>query len=933
MFSLMIQKLLHKKWMVLCILIGNILLIAVAVSHPMYRSSSFQRMLTDEFDKYLEETGKWPTEFKVSQNTIKGAATSQISDLQTTVDQVVNQVGIALKEQVRQYEMASAKATAKVVRDKAEEKRMQISCYTDMEEHIQIVAGEMPKEQATEDGCYEVMVSEAAVIRQDLLLGDEFLFKTVKSNDGNPIAIRIVGVFRPTDSTEIYWVMPASKLETQVFLKEETFNNLFMQEGKEILNSMKTEWYILWDYKQISASEVTKHLGNYEKAVSNETLKGKADARVFKSIVTSYSEKAKRVEATLAILQIPVLLLLCAFLYMISGQMLQMEQNEISLMKSRGATRGQIVRLYLMQSGFLTFISLFIGLPIGRGICSFLGSSTAFLEFTGKRALPIRFNADILLYGGGAMMIAIAMTTIPVIKYSGVSIVNLKQSQNQNKKSLWKKIYLDIICLAISFYGYFSFRKNEQTMMENVLAGKSLDPLLYISFSLFILGCGLLICRLHPLIMKLIFKASERWLQPAAYASILETIRAGYKQEFIILFMILTVAIGISNATMARTILANTTANIFHTTGANLVVEEVWPNNQAMVNNGLADKLEYYEPDYGKFQIIPGVEQSTKVLKKGVNVSRGPDSIKTTLLGIQTKSFAEVTKMRDGLLPFDYYEYLNVLASNREGVLVSENFMSIQGYKLGESIVFKDKNGKSMVGYIKGFFNYWPGYQPIEYRLNENGTLLNIDHYMIVGNLTTLQGSMGVVPYQVWMKVNDNGARFEEWRTKNPDVSLSKVQNIEQLLTKAVEDTLIQGTNGILSMSFIVVLILCCVGYLIYWIMSIRSRELLFGVLRAMGMRKKEITWMLVIEQICSGLFAIVMGGIIGAISSIMFVPMIQKVYAAADQVLPMEMAASAKDIVQLFIVIGAMLFVCLFVLGKIISRMNISNALKLGED
>lgn len=46
--------------MVLSLLVGNILLVAVAVSYPMYRNSSFQRMLTDEFENYREKNAVWP---------------------------------------------------------------------------------------------------------------------------------------------------------------------------------------------------------------------------------------------------------------------------------------------------------------------------------------------------------------------------------------------------------------------------------------------------------------------------------------------------------------------------------------------------------------------------------------------------------------------------------------------------------------------------------------------------------------------------------------------------------------------------------------------------------------------------------------------------------------------------------------------------------
>ena len=38
------QKLLHKKWMVVSLLIGNILLIAIACSNPMYQGAALQKI-------------------------------------------------------------------------------------------------------------------------------------------------------------------------------------------------------------------------------------------------------------------------------------------------------------------------------------------------------------------------------------------------------------------------------------------------------------------------------------------------------------------------------------------------------------------------------------------------------------------------------------------------------------------------------------------------------------------------------------------------------------------------------------------------------------------------------------------------------------------------------------------------------------------------
>lgn len=936
MFSLMLHKLLHKKWMVFCLLIGNILLIAVAVSYPMYRVSSFQKMLTDEFVQYSEDNRCWPSIFTVKYNTIRGGGETGFSTMEEAAFSAVEELGVEIKETVVSYQLASQKAEASNARDGETEKRITLAAISGLEEHVEIVYGQMPQNVVTSDGFVEVMVSDDAMVEQDVLLGDEYTFGLYTLNDGSPLKIRVVGVFRVLDETETYWEPVSGNVEKQVLISDATFRSLFLGEGVETLYSLNGRWSFIWDYETIETSDVAHILDTLEDLERSNLLKGRIEEGGYKEILTDYSSKTNRIEATLLILQIPVLLLLCAFLYMIAGQMLQMEQNEISLMRSRGASKGQILSLYFMQSAFLGAVSLLPGIPLGAAFCKMLGSSTAFLEFSATRSLSLIFTTDIVYYAGAALLVSVVMTTIPVISYSGISIVNLKQKRSRQKKSWWKRMYLDVIMLAISFYGYYSFGRSSEQMAEDVLMGRSLDPLLYVSFSLFILGAGLFFARIQPLLLKGFYTIFKKNMKPSTYASVLGTIRTGAKQEFIILFMILTVAIGISNTTIARTIVLNAVNNTRHIAGADITLQEKWINNKASVMRDPSLELSYSEPEFEKYQVIPGVETATPVLvdEEAALTSSSTGQANVTVMGIRAQGFSQVTMMQSGLLPYSYADYLNVLAVEPEAVVVSENFMIKLGFKIGDTISYKNADGKTAVGYIYGFFNYWPTYNAEDYSLGEDGSVQITDNYLIVANLSYLQDKWGAYPYQVWMDVSDGGEGFYNWLSEQTSmVSLTKLEDMAEKEDGIIRDTMFQGTNGILSMSFIVILLLCCVGYLIYWIMSIRSRELLFGVLRAMGMRKKEITWLLIVEQICSGLFAIVIGGLIGIVSSRMFVPMIQQAYAASEQVLPLNLITRTSDLVQLFAVIGIMLLVCLIVLGRIVSKMNISSALKLGED
>ena len=221
---------------------------------------------------------------------------------------------------------------------------------------------------------------------------------------------------------------------------------------------------------------------------------------------------------------------------------------------------------------------------------------------------------------------------------------------------------------------------------------------------------------------------------------------------------------------------------------------------------------------------------------------------------------------------------------------------------------------------------------PTEQVVSE-GEIVTKDNYLVVANLSQVQEGFDIRPYQVWLKTNETDAEFfYEWAAEN-NYKYTSVESLQSNLADIRTDTLFQGTNGILTLSFIIILLLCGVGYLIYWILSIRERELLFGVFRAMGMRKNEILHMLINEQIFSGILSIVFGAGVGLVASRMYVPMIQIAYAAEKQVLPQSLITDSADMVKLFVVIAVMLCICIAVLIRNIAAMKITNALKLGED
>ncbi|MBR6364856.1 MAG: FtsX-like permease family protein [Lachnospiraceae bacterium] len=928
MIRFLFQKMLHKKWLVLSLFIGNILLIAIAASHPMYKDAAIKRMFADDFEQYMVEENKHPALMSVFYARRTQGNQEVVDSIQKRLDEWPDKIGIPYEYNIAfRYQMQQTAVLVKPRSTSPGSLNLCLSDMTDFADHIKIISGRM-YEPGIDDRTIEAVVSESTFIKNDLVLNDVLEFRYIVNGNGETIYVKIVGVFRNDKEEDAYWVQSPNKLTDNLFVSTDVFEALYESDWN-YKAVVRCYWYLMLDTDMMNPDNsdlLCKETQTLIDEFTEEKLT--VTSPPYMDLLSDLVTKVNKVSVTLLILQVPVLVLLCAFLFMISSQMLSLEQNEISMFKSRGAGGFQIFLLYFLQSIFIALVSGVIGIFLGRFMCKALGSSVAFLEFVSRRSLEIRITSEVFVYVGIACAISILMTVLPVISYSRVSIVSLKRNRARVKKQFWQRFYLDFLLLGIGIYGLYNFNNQKDELVRKVLNGGSLDPMLYFSSSIFILGAGLVALRIQPLIVKLLFKVGKKIWSPQTYASLLQIIRTSAKQYFIMCFLILTVSLGIFNATVARTILSNAENNTIYQIGPDVVLKERWKDNSDMVRGNAESAYIYYEPSRARFDDIQGVEKLTYVQRETIEVN---NQITSDFMGIDSKAFGETVSMKDDLLPTHFYNYLNALASDANAVLLSENFRDAYGIKIGDKVELKVV-GQTYTGTVYGFFDYWPTYSASVMEKQANGTMVSVDKYMVVANLASVQFAWGTRPYEVWMKMQDSADSVYDFIETN-SINLEKFEDRFEEIRKIRNQTLFQGTNGTLTMSFIIILVLCGAGFLIYWILSIRSRELLFGVFRAMGMSKGAILHMLVNEQIFSSCLSIGLGALIGVIASRNFVPLIQIAYSADKQSLPLELITETNDMVRLFAIIGIVFVVCMAILTRIVLSMKITNALKLGED
>ena len=930
MLRFVIRKMVNKKWMVLALLIGNILLVSITASNPMYTQAVLQRTLLNEFNDYLEENNRYPGLITIRANPAQ-SKNSVVLETRETFEEIPATYGIPAREQVAHYSLSGATTESDLERDERRTTSVSLvlGTLTNFNDHIALVAGSVPSAQPDADGIIDVAVSERCLIERNLIFGEVLTFPKVLTPSGEPVRARIAGVFRNSDPSDPYWVQAPIMYANELFMDENLFYEWFF-EG-DMSYAIGATWYTLLDYTAMRVDaipDILKTTQKYNVYVALRT--NEAISTNFEELLKDFQQTERKVRTTLWVLQAPIFVLLAAFIFMVSRQMLDMEENEIAVLKSRGAGRMQIITTYFIQSIVIALISLALGLPLAVLLVQVLGSANAFLEFVKRSALSVELSREAILYAGVAALFSICAMVLPVRRYSRVTIVNQKQRKHRRSDApLWQKLFIDVIALGISLYGLYTFSNQRAYLAQRVLEGESLDPLLFLSSSLFMLGAGLFALRILPLLVWGIFSLFKKHWSPALYASFLRVIRTRNQQGFIMVFLIMTIALGVFDASAARTINTNDETNLRYMNGADIVIREQWEERDSD-DGGKA----YREPDFGRYSGMEGAESIARVLidDTGVmNVDKG--TVKNIrIMGINTKEFGETAWFDDSLLPQHWYNYLNAMAQKSRAVLVSSNFKKDYGLAVGDAIYFRANGRDPVRGVIYGFVDYWPTFASTVYSRNPSGLYSEEKNYLIVANLAQLQAVWGVTPYEVWIKAKDSSQFIYDF-AENNGISYSKFDVTAADIVDLKNDPIIQGTNGILTVGFIVVLVLCAVGFLIYWVLSIQSRALQFGIFRAMGMSMREIVTMLINEHIFISGAAILTGALVGRLTASLYMPLIQIAYSSSDNAVPLRVVSLQSDNIRLAAIIAAMIGLCLVILGILINRMKIAQALKLGED
>ncbi len=915
------QKIKNQIWLSLCLLLGLSLLVAIFVCQAMFQRGSLDRVIRNHFALNAEYKQDYPA--LVSITNLK--TDSEVRDLASIVKELDDR-HTEIKGALSMMPILSTQRSFSFngYLGKGEYSRAdwyyQTVYMPDLENHIEIVDGEC----FTAASDFKVIITEKTMDERCLTVGEEIVFKELKNKDGESLKLNIVGVYKPTSLEDRFWCASPYRYMDELFVSQASFEKILTEYQPDNLAGCERN---MMDYNALNSSNFYQG----KKAIEEHEIEYN-----FEYVCRKFDEERWSVVILFFVMEIPIIAMVLSFIYMVSSQIAQRERSEIAMLKSRGIKRKQVISLYFVRTCFLAIVAYGLGIPIGYALCKLAARATDFMIFTNPNTGIYGLHYEAFLYGLGSVLVGIVCIMLPVFKHSKLSIVEYTADYSQSKTMIWQKCFIDVILLALSIYLVVTYKSSLANARETIVTGGMSDPLIFANSCVFLLAAALFVFRLMQYLVRIVYTIGKKRWKTVAYAAFLQILRSVRKQMFITIFMIVTVGLGLFYAGAARTMNHNKEVRIAYDNGGEVIFQEHWN----VVPHNYSSKLDkiYIEPDYGKYEnlVTDGICDSyTRVL-----TNRYTKAIRSMLIieecntyAIDPYEFGKTIHSEEEMLNGEHwYTYLNLLSQNPNGVIVSTQMA--ENLKLEVGSMIRIEEDRHLTAFGTDFYNgnviaivdSFPGINSFD---EKNGG----KSFAII-NMPTYMQSIRMVPYEIWVDLKE-GVTPEDLEQYLADkgIILDSFYSTERMISEMKLEYKMHITNGLFSLTFLIAIGLCGIGFLIYWMSSIRQRELLFGVYRAMGLSVREINRMLIWEHVFSTFLSLIGGGVVGFITIYLFAETFAMVYLPEASPLPIRIYMELGDIRKLFAIIIAVIIVCILILRRQIKKMNIAQALKMGED
>lgn len=937
------RRMLAQRGLTVSLLVGWIAFVALAAAIPMYSEAVNRQLLVTDLEGSAYDRPRAGIELLWVGTGKTSAEWAEYEAVRTYIEGALpRELGVPYSDYA--HYVASGPFEVRLLGEKFRSGSARLGTFVGLEPRTTIVAGRLPQPWAHAEEPIEVLISEQYANTTGLDIGDErLLVYTELSPEELPESaetsyrVRVVGIWHVEEAQEPLWYTLFPNKVADIMLVDEATYLQLAEAGRvpQALRAMR--WYLALDRDRIHTANVPDLLkGLTRMRLRLESYLPLMDvANSPEVVLEGYQREATAQTLRLLSFLVPFLGLVAYFVSTMSSAAVQEQRLEIAMLKSRGATSGQVFATYLLQTFVLAAAALVAGPPLGRLFAQAIGGTYGFLAFSTRTALSVSITPQSLVFAIGGLMVALAATVIPAMQAARATVVAMRTqlARGDTPPPLWQRLYLDVLMVGVAGYGLYMLRaQGTLTMLESAEPAVS-NPLLFLVPSFFVLALSLLMVRLFPLLVRLPDWVAKQAGGVSALLALHHLSRSAHRHAPLLTIVLLTTALGTFTASAARTIDANEADRVRFHVGADVTVLEGGatefenPYQEGTGEGAASVGASLSEAGWSLLPVedhlaVPGVRGAARVARYRARVDQL--SGMGLIYGVDCRYLAPVAFFRNDFANESLGGLMNRLALQRDGVLITEQAAAETKLRVGDVVrihfntEFLEATAPfTIVGVLRYFPTAYPYHSPV-----------------FIANLDYLFEHAGQeLPYRVWLDL-EPGTDPSQLAQDLEDHGfyLLDMQVAEDLIDEARRDKDRMGVFGFLSVGFVITVGLSVLAQALNALMSFRQRTVEFGLARAIGLHQSQVASSLTIERAVVTLGGILVGLGIGKLVADLFVPYLQIGWRESDLVPPFRIVPAWADMARAAAVMLVASLLTNAVIVYLLARIRVFEALKLGE-
>ena len=804
-----------------------------------------------------------------------------------------------------------------------------LATTTDFESHIELIDGTLPNTPNDASGAIEVLITENWAAETGWQVGEQYLMLNLgRTVEGPNFIVQVAGIWEPQDASAPFWFFGPSSFDDLFLVSETTYANIISPALGDEVNFVL--WYLVMDGSGVGTEQIDRLIAGAARVEQQvDVLLPEAASFIAPTNNLHFYRRAVSELSTLLFsINVPTIWMALAFISLVAGLAVNQQLNEIAVIRSRGSTPWQIVSMAIAEGFLLGLLSFILGTLAALWLTQLLGQARSFLDFTGSAAVRMNLTRQAINAGLLAIFLALIARVLPAIAAARHTIVTFKLDQARSlTKPWWQRVWLDLILVAVAAYGFYQLRQQGSLVLNNQAAGGDpfQNPLLLLLPALTIFALTLLFLRFLPWLMQQFGRLIGRSNSISLLQAVRYLGRSPRHYTTPLSLLVLTIGLGIFTASLARTVDLQLYDQSFYQVGAEMNLATAPPASIGFGPQSNSDELLFTFFPVSAYERLPNIERATRVGTYEMKGQIEGRRVSGQYMGIDPDKFHQVAYWRNDFSAARFGTLMNALGFHPNGVLVPDSLLLESTLGVGDSIRYTLNLSGSDVefeGMIVGSFDYFPTWYPAE------------DNLLIVGNLANMfEVAGGEFLYEVWAE-SDDPIEKDSFQQALLDQQLfgTTWDEARPRIAEVQEEPQRQGMFGLLSVGFITSTLLTVLSFFLYSLFSLQRRTVELGILRAVGLSRTKLIWLVAWEMILLIICGLVLGTVLGVVVSQQFIPFLQSGNNLSDLAPPYLVEISWEAVAQIYILFGLLFIVALAALSWRLLHIKIFESIKLGE-